>query len=72
MTRIFDKLDSFEKRIDKICDRITRLEGTVRDHFDDIQDSKDRKVLRSTNNERKFYIVIAAMGIGFALYEILR
>ena len=36
MTRIFDKLDSFEEKIDKICDRLTKLEMSVKYHFDDI------------------------------------
>jgi len=72
MTRIFDKLDSFEEKIDKICDRLTKLEMSVHDHFDDIEKEENKKVEKSANKERKYYVIIAAMGIIFAAYEILQ
>tara|TARA_R100000963_G_C4595423_1_gene71062 strand:- start:342 stop:596 length:255 start_codon:yes stop_codon:yes gene_type:complete len=72
MTRIFDKLDSFEEKIDKICDRLTKLEMSVHDHFDDIEKEENKKVTKSANKERKYYVIIAAMGIIFAAYEILK
>ena len=71
MTRIFDKLDSFEEKIDNICDRLTKLEMSVHDHFDDIEKEENKKVEKSANKERKYYVIIAAMGIIFAAYEIL-
>ena len=72
MTRIFDKLDSFEEKIDKICDRLTKLEMSVHDHFDDIEKEENKKVTKSANKERKYYVIIATMGIIFAAYEILK
>jgi hypothetical protein len=72
MTRIFNKLDSFEEKIDKLCDRLTKLEMSVHDHFDDIEKEENKKVEKSVNKERKYYIIIAAMGIIFAAYEILK
>jgi len=72
MTRIFDKLDSFEEKIDKICDRLTKLEMSVHDHFDDIEKEENKKITKSANKERKYYVIIAAMGIIFAAYEILK
>ena len=71
MTRIFDKLDSFEEKIDNICDRLTKLEMSVHDHFDDIEKEENKKITKSANKERKYYVIIAAMGIIFAAYEIL-
>tara|TARA_R110001599_G_scaffold7743_1_gene37345 strand:+ start:31 stop:285 length:255 start_codon:yes stop_codon:yes gene_type:complete len=71
MTRIFNKLDSFEEKIDKLCDRLTKLEMSVHDHFDDIEKEENKKVEKSANKERKYYVIIAAMGIIFAAYEIL-
>ena len=71
MTRIFDKLDSFEEKIDKICDRLTKLEMSVHDHFDDIEKEENKKITKSANKERKYYVIIAAMGILFGLYELL-
>ena len=72
LTRIFDKLDGFEEKIDKICDRLTKLEMSVKDHFDDIEEAENKKVEKSANKERKYYIIIAAMGIIFAAYEIIK
>jgi|TARA_R110000787_G_scaffold43224_2_gene106143 hypothetical protein len=72
MTRIFDKLDSFEEKIDKICDRLTKLEMSVKDHFDDIEQAENKKLSKSANKERKYYVIIAAMGILFGLYELLK
>lgn len=72
MTRIFDKLDSFEDKIDKICERLTKLEMSVHDHFDDIEQAENKKVQKSANKERKYYVIIAGMGILFAIYELIR
>ena len=72
MTRIFDKLDSFEEKIDKICDRLTKLEMSVKDHFDDIEQAENKKLSKSANKERKYYVIIAAMGILFGSYELLK
>jgi predicted ATP-grasp superfamily ATP-dependent carboligase len=72
MTRIFNKLDSFEVKIDKICDRLTRLEESVKDHYEDIKVEEDRKAARENRKERKYYIIIAAMGISFGLFEIIQ
>mgnify|MGYP003655652398 FL=1 len=72
MTRIFDKLDSFEDKIDKICDRLTKLEMSVKDHFDDIEAAENKKIQKSSNSERKYYVIIAAMGILFGLYELIK
>ena len=72
MTRIFNKLDSFEEKIDKLCDRLTKLEMSLNDHFDYIEKEENKKVEKSANKERKYYVIIAAMGIIFAAYEILK
>jgi hypothetical protein len=72
MTRIFDKLDSFEEKIDKICDRLTRLEASVNDHYNDIKKEEDKETAKSDKKERKYYIIIAAMGISFGLFEIIQ
>ena len=72
MTRIFDKLDSFEEKIDKLCDRLTKLEMSVKDHFDDIEAAENKKIQKSSNSERKYYVIIAGMGILFGLYELIK
>ena len=45
---------------------------SVHDHFDDIEKEENKKVEKSANKERKYYVIIAAMGIIFAAYEILK
>jgi hypothetical protein len=72
MTRIFDKLDSFEDKIDSLCDRLTKLEMSVKDHFDDIEAAENKKMQKSSNSEWKYYVIIAAMGILFGLYELIK
>jgi len=72
MTRIFDKLDSFEEKIDKICERLTKLEASVNEHYNDIEEDKERKRFNSKNNERKFYIIIAAIGTIFGVISLIK
>ena len=72
MTRIFDKLDSFEEKIDNICDRLTRLEASVTDHYEDIEEDKERKKAKSNHNERKYYILIAAIGTIFGIISLVK
>ena len=63
---------STEEKIDKICDRLTKLEMSVNDHFDDIEKEENKKVTKSANKERKYYVIIAGMGILFGLYELIK
>ena len=70
MNRIFDRLDTFEEKIDDICTRLVRLEESVKDHYDDIKAEEDKKAAKDDKKERKYYIIIAAMGIAFGLFEI--
>ena len=70
MNRIFDRLDTFEEKIDDICTRLVRLEESVKDHYNDIKEEEDRKAANENKKERKYYVLIAAMGIAFGLFEI--
>ena len=63
--RILDKLDKIEVQIDDICGRVLKMEIELSNHFDDIDKRQKKK-------DRKFYIVIAAMGILFTVVEILQ
>ena len=45
---------------------------SVNDHFDDIEKEENKKVTKSANKERKYYVIIAAMGILFGLYELIK
>ena len=63
--RILDRLDTFEEKIEKLCERLMKVEYELNHHFKDI----DQK---QANKDRKFYAVIAGMGIIFALFEIVK
>ena len=63
--RILDKLDKIEVDIDDICGRLMRVEMDLKNHFRDIEK-------RQKNKDRKFYIIIAGMGILFTFVEVLQ
>jgi len=63
--RILDKLDGFEEKIENLCERLMKVEYELNNHFKE-QENKQ------TNKDRKFYIIIAGMGITFTAVEILQ
>ena len=62
--RILDKMDKLEEGQGKTCDRLSEVENKLDTHLATL----DRK---SKASEKKFYYIIAIMGIGFATFEIL-
>ena len=63
--RILDKLDGFEEKIENLCERLMKVEYELNHHFKEIED-------KQSNKDRKFYIIIAGMGITFTMVEILQ
>jgi len=63
--RILDKLDGFEEKIENLCERLMKVEYELNSHFKEIED-------KQTNKDRKFYIIIAGMGITFTAVQILQ
>ena len=63
--RILDKLDSFEEKIENLCERLMKVEYELNTHFKE-QDDKQ------ANKDRKFYIIIAGMGIFFTAIQIIQ
>ena len=63
--RILDRLDTFEEKIEKLCERLMKVEYELNHHFKDIED-------KQSNKDRKFYIVIAGMGILFTMIQVLQ
>ena len=63
--RVMDKFDNIEKILRNLCDRTTKVESSLENHYGNI----DRK---EKGKERKFYYIIALMGIGFTIQEIIR
>jgi|TARA_R110002110_G_scaffold10108_8_gene49575 2-hydroxy-3-keto-5-methylthiopentenyl-1-phosphate phosphatase len=63
--RILDRLDTFEEKIESLCERLMKVEYELNTHFKEIED-------KQSNKDRKFYIIIAGMGITFTVVEILQ
>lgn len=63
--RILDNMDKMGDKLDNLCNRMSDVENKLESHFQDIDD-------RQKGKERKFYYIIALMGIGFTFQEIIR
>jgi hypothetical protein len=63
--RTVEKLDQLSEMIRDLCDRTTKTEIMLENHF------KEQEQKRESSN-RKFYIIMALMGVGFTLFEIIR
>ena len=63
--RILDRLDTFEEKIEALCERLMKVEYELNHHFKDIED-------KQSNKDRKFYIIIAGMGILFTMVQVLQ
>jgi len=63
--RILDKLDSIESNIDDICRRLLEVEIELKNHFKSLEKKQRGK-------DRRFYIIIAAMGIIFTVVQVLQ
>jgi hypothetical protein len=63
--RILDRLDIFEEKIEKLQERLMKVEYELNTHFKDID-------AKQSNKDRKFYIIIAGMGILFTVVEVIQ
>jgi hypothetical protein len=63
--RILDKMDEMEKKIDNLCNRMTKVEINLDNHFKELDQKKEA-------NEKKFYYIIAIMGVSFTIYEVVK
>ena len=63
--RILDRLDTFEEKIEALCERLMKVEYELNTHFKEIEN-------KQSNKDRKFYIIIAGMGIIFTMVEVLQ
>ncbi len=62
--RIIYKLDMIDERIRDLCERITKTETQLDNHFKIIDDKEKTK-------EKKFYYIIALLTVGFTLEQIV-
>ena len=63
--RTVEKLDQLSDMIRDLCDRTTKTEIMLENHFKEQEQKRE-------SSTRKFYIIMALMGVGFTLFEILR
>ncbi len=64
-SRLLTHIDQLYSKLNDTCDRFINVEMQLEANFKDIDD-------RTANKEKKFYIIIAGMGIVFTLIEILQ
>jgi hypothetical protein len=64
-SRIFEKLDKIEDRINDLCIRLSAMEAEYNSHIGDLQRQQDKKL------KRRDY-TLAVMAVGLTSVEILR
>ncbi|UVF62434.1 lower tail fiber [Nitrososphaeria virus YSH_922147] len=63
--RIFDKFDVFEKKLDDLCERTTRVEEKIINHMERRKEEIDKK-------DRDNKIIMGIIGVGFSAYAVIR
>ena len=63
--RVFERIDKFDEKIDDLCDRMMKVEKDVTNHLNTVTQNSER-------TEKKFYIIIAALGTLFAAVSIFQ
>lgn len=63
--RILEKIDELSANIRDLCNRQTKTETQLNEHFRQIEEKR-------LNNNRKFYVIMALMTLGFTIYEVTR
>ena len=67
--RIIEMFDKLDVKIDDLCDRTTKVETKLDEHFKQIEDEKK---LKETKKDRSLYVKFSLFGIGIAVYEAVR
>jgi ribosome-associated translation inhibitor RaiA len=63
--RVFERIDKFDEKIDDLCDRMMKVELDVTNHLTTVEQNANKK-------EKRFYVLIAAMGTIFAAVSLLQ
>jgi hypothetical protein len=63
--RVFDRIDKFDEKIDDLCDRMMKVELDVTNHLTTVEQNANKK-------EKRFYVLIAALGTIFASVSFLQ
>lgn len=70
--RILDRLDKFEDKFDTTCSTISQLKGDFNLLKQQLNTHLEEKEKQAANSNRKFYIIMALMGTGFTIFEVIQ
>ena len=65
LERIMNRIDQLDVKIDDLCDRMTKTEIRISNHLTHVTQDAEKK-------EKKFYVVIAALGTVFASVTLIQ
>tara|TARA_Y100000296_G_C5116958_1_gene228270 strand:+ start:212 stop:436 length:225 start_codon:yes stop_codon:yes gene_type:complete len=65
LERIMTRIDQLDEKIDDLCDRMTKTEISISNHLTHVTQDAEKK-------EKKFYVVIAALGTVFASVTLIQ
>lgn len=64
-SRVIETLDELREKVTDLCIWKTKMETEWKNHMNDLEQ-------KTLSKERRFYYIIALMGIGFTVQEIIR
>ena len=70
--RILNRLDKFEDKFDNTCNTISQLKSDFNLLKLQLDSHLEEKEKQAVNNNRKFYIIMALMGTGFTIFEVIQ
>ena len=65
VSRIFEKLDGIDAKIDDLCDRTTKHEIMLANHLEEGKTRMERK-------EKRFYMILGLVGGIVSIVEVVR
>lgn len=66
------KIDKIEEKIDDLCDRTGKNTKKIDEHLAVISALEIKEIKKKDNRDRKFYIIIAVMGVAFSAVTLLK
>lgn len=72
LNRIFEKFNHFEEKLDKTCNTVGDIKTDLALLKQSVTAHLKEREIKEQKNEKKFYIIIAIMGVAFTLYEITK
>ena len=73
--RVIDSFENIRKEISKLCDKQAELEKKIEVHLkveEELEEYKKEEYDRlSQRRDKRVYLIIAIMGLGFTAYQLL-